>query len=137
VKPIDQRYFAPPEGDCWIACIASILERPIEQFDEVHRLHTEKARDWYERGCPANGFEWDPVLASLHRVGVHPTWMVEPCTVVPHGYAIASGQSPRGDWLHAVVAHYGAQVHDPHPSRDGLAGPVIDWCVLVPVETKP
>jgi hypothetical protein len=48
-------------------------------------------------------------------------------------YVIGSGPSPRGDFLHSILVRSGdgAPVWDPHPSRAGLAGPVVDVVALV------
>ena len=44
----------------------------------------------------------------------------------PWGYCVAGGESPRGDFDHAVVFQIQncvpVLVHDPHPSGDGLDG---------------
>lgn len=49
-------------------------------------------------------------------------------------YHEISGPSPRGNGVyHAVVGRNGEVVHDPHPSRAGLAGDPATWeyCYLV------
>lgn len=49
--------------------------------------------------------------------------------------AIATGPSPRGPFPHCVVIDSitGDFVHDPHPSGDGLAGPIVQVDLLVPL----
>jgi len=43
---------------------------------------------------------------------------------------MASGQSPRGDFGHAVVWGRNGLVHDPHPSGDGLAGDPREFWII-------
>lgn len=49
-------------------------------------------------------------------------------------HMIASGPSPRHEGSTHSVVWYGGRdgrvVHDPHPSRDGLAGDPIDWLYI-------
>jgi hypothetical protein len=51
----------------------------------------------------------------------------------PEGLCILSGKSPRGDWLHSVIADGLSVAHDPHPSRAGIET-MVDVVVLVPIE---
>ena len=142
MKPVDQRYFAPPKGDCWAACVATILEQTWEELAGVRHAYAAEAVRWNESGQPTGEFDWNLIYRALHLIGVHPAWVVvhppwEQSFPKVRGYSIISGKSPRGDWLHSVVALDGVTVHDPHPSRLGLDGPVVDCCVLVSVEATP
>jgi hypothetical protein len=97
-------------GDCWRACIASILGVPAEEVPHFLKLELEELKaswitltvEWLrERGY------------SLIRLDSAPFW-------VSDGFlCIASGMSPRG-FRHCVVYDGFDIVHDPHPSRDGL-----------------
>lgn len=101
-------------GNCMSACLASILELPLDQTidtttDEVREVvgYHESIRLWLaDRGLkfhtvvPAEGEE-----EAAELVGV---------------YSICSGGSPRGSFSHAVVCKNGRLVFDPHPSDDGL-----------------
>lgn len=131
--PVDQTRFGRGEGNCWAAAIASILERPLEDFAAFHEAFCLWAA-FYEEGrdgeCP-----WE--IRVGHRVALAEMgWSIsyqdnflEP--MIPRGYAIASGPGPRG-CDHATVALDGVIVHDPHPSRDGLLEiSYFEW--LVPV----
>ncbi len=84
------------------ACIASLLELSIEDVPNPHD------KDW-----------WDQWLAWLRPRGLY---LVEASggDWLPPGYSILVGKSPRGDFLHAVVAYNGEIVHDPHPVGGGL-----------------
>lgn len=119
MTPVDQRVFAtaPGEvGDCFSACLASVLDLPL---DEVPVFVAEP--DWYGscvRWLRARGIH----LVLLQ--GLDTTWPWIPPSDLP---IIVGGPSPRGPWHHAVVGIWrggGAMevLHDPHPSRAGLAG---------------
>lgn len=105
VIPVDQTTFGRVEGNCFSACVASILELDIEQVPWFMG-----SKDWWP------GFtQWcDAVGAEAMYLG-----MCAP-DEVPRGYAIGGGPTDRTltlDTLHAVVLLDGVQVHDPHPSR--------------------
>ena len=107
MTPVDQSKLHDPDngimGDCWRACVASILDLPLGDVPEL-----ESASDPYDtlsrwaclRGCYLLGFEpGNP----------------------PFGYSIAVGPSPRGkNRFHCCIAKDGEIVFDPHPDRTGL-----------------
>ena len=98
MKPVDQTRFGPVEGNCFAACVASILEIPIEEAPDVMSIP-----NWYEAFA-----EWlkprgmYPICFNLTKNG----W-------VPIGLHILSGKSPRWAGDHAVVARGTEIVHDP------------------------
>lgn len=97
--PVDQTTFGFPDGNCFAACVASILELPIAAVPP--------ARERIERWLSRMGH-------YLHDAAVneqHPP---------PAGFHILNAGSPRGPFRHAVVAYGTAIVHDPHPSRAGV-----------------
>ena len=119
MTPVYQTRFGKPEGNCYAACIASILGRPLEEFD--HRP---------ERHDP-NGFteSWSAFMATKGYALLEVD--VEKHGVIAHTdlHYIASGPSPRGEFEHAVVYRNGELVHDPHPSRSGL--PKVTWVIFL------
>lgn len=127
MKPVDQTIFGTPHGNCFAACIASILELPIE---EVPNFIAEGDR-W-----------WDAAKAWLDERGYALLWVkhdavrcgyLDPNPLIDAGhYFIVCGTSPRCDSLHSVVNHYGKMVHDPHPSRDGFVGEWESFIVIIP-----
>jgi len=132
VKPVDQTTFGFPGGNCFSACVASLLELPIDEVP--YFMHTdddpngEKWFDRFEAWLRPYGF-W---AIFLRLAGPNDDW-------APAGWCILGGQSPRAragredDDLHTVVA-FGREVrHDPHPSRKGLVD-VRDCMVLVPLD---
>lgn len=115
MKPVDQTVFGDPGGDCFRACVASLLELDLDQVPHF------AARDW-----PRSLELW---LAERGLCDVWICWT--PDGWVPPGPHIRGGQCSRGS--HAVVAVGAEIVHDPHPSREGLH--TIEDCVLlVPVD---
>ncbi|MCH9647798.1 MAG: hypothetical protein K0U98_06135 [Deltaproteobacteria bacterium] len=136
MRKVDQeRLHVPGEvaGDCFAACIASILEISI---DEIPRPTAEEFEDWsaywprLSESLASRGF-----YLIFVKTGAEGCWSTD--TLVSRGaYWIASGPSPRyPGTLHCVVMCGGKQVHDPHPSRLGLeAGEISDAAALVPFD---
>lgn len=126
MKPVDQTLFAPGIGNCFSACVASVLEVPL---DEVPNFCEGQAADWYDRFMAwlrPRGF-----YAITCKIGGRPGepdggWY-------PEGIHIAGGKSPRYDCLHAVVARGSDVVHDPHPSRAGVLD-FVDTILIIPVD---
>lgn len=122
MKPVDQTSLHDKEtdtgGDCWRACLASILEVPITDVPDFVNEHggryVTETRNWLE----AFGL-W---LVEVRYHGNFP------------GYMIASGPSPRHrDVHHAVVWKGRTMAHDPHPSRDGIWGDPQEYSMIVPL----
>lgn len=112
MKKVMQKYFHIPKrnqrGDCWRACLASILECDIELFPDPNVI-----TDWpmlYTETLVAIeklGYKYESIPVSLFH---------------ENGYCIAIGKSPRSKRTritHAVVWNNGI-VHDPHPDKTGL-----------------
>lgn len=121
MKPVDQTTFGVPGGNCFSACVASLLELEVE---EVPYFMGEP--DWFfafnrwlrPRGLYAMNFEGHPERFQGF--------------VPDDARCILGGRSPRGP--HAVVGTMsGVTLHDPHPSRDGLLD-IEDSTILVPVD---
>ncbi|ASX98777.1 hypothetical protein SEA_COLUCCI_108 [Arthrobacter phage Colucci] len=135
--PVDQTIFADPAsndgnaadgtpGNCFQACVASLLELPLE--DVPHFITHE---DWWEV---------TKAFVSAHKPG----WTIEHFDTVFPAYqdpdhpeapthVIGSGKSPRGDFYHAAIvdAVTGELAHDPHPSRAGFLGEMDSMFALV------
>lgn len=121
MKPVDMTtVHEPPDsiGDCFRCCIASILELPPEDVphvydsegwrDESGKVGMQRLQDFLrERGFRFLEIEWeaDALPNWKEQLAFHHT---------------LSGISPRGN-QHAVVGYGGQMVHDPHPSRAGIA----------------
>lgn len=120
MTPVDQTRFGAVDGDCFAACVATLLGLPLAEipnFCAPEQLDAD-GRWWpnFRAWCAARGLEAVCLLAADQPPGA-----------VPDFDAIGSGPSPRGAFLHATVWRNGRLWHDPHPSRAGLAGPPVDW----------
>lgn len=117
MRPVDQTKFGSPDGNCFQASVASILELPLEEVPDFD------GDDWYEKFT-----EW------LKPRGFYPlTFKMGEWKPPPDAYTIFGGKSPRGDWLHAVVGIGGEVAHDPHPDRTGLLT-LDDATLLIPFD---
>lgn len=119
MKPVDQTedgFWGP----CLRACVASLLELPIEEVpdfaaDHGSRWFRELVR-WGER-------------KSLHMVCVATETLIT--NVHPNNlYWIAIGDSVRKH-RHSVICQSNVLVHDPHPSRAGLVQ-LEDALIVIP-----
>lgn len=117
--PVDQEFLHDPRtgsiGDCFRACIASVLEVPVAAVPHFALL----------------GSRWGQVAdAYLGALGRELEWAQgEPPDDV---WAIVTVRSPRdADLKHSVIYRGKELVHDPHPSRAGGA-PVGEYFYLSP-----
>lgn len=130
--PVDQDQFGKGNGNCWSACIASILERPLADFKFFHDLYLIYGRA-VDAGEAVSVEMIDAHRLELERLTHHGIFRGgdEYRQMVPIGFSIASGMSPR-NVIHSCVASYGTIVHDPHPDRLGLLD-IRYYEVLVPI----
>lgn len=101
------------QGNCFNACIASILERPLRHVAEIHPK------------TPHYWSSWDDWFES-EGIELHDHGPANP----PKGWAIATGEGyrtyPDGHERaglpirHACVAFNGEVLHDPFPDGKGL-----------------
>lgn len=140
MKPVDQTRFGVGEpdiapGNCWAACIASILELRLEDLpDEL---------DHWRPGCKPEE-SWLPHFREmadflrsrnfcLAEVACRSLTAWDPDYFQP--YLIISGPSPRNPKVnHAVVGRGNEYVHDPHPSRKFLAQGELFYELLLPLD---
>lgn len=114
------------QGNCFNACIASIMERPLR---EVAQIHPKDVRYWgaWKEWFAAEGLEL--VLWGAK----------DP----PKGWSIATGEGfriyPDGHEraglpiLHACVAFNGEVLHDPYPGGKGLKT-IHSYQAIVPLQ---
>lgn len=127
MKPVDQTEIGVdnPRANCLMAAVASIVETSVADLPCIYAAE-ERGLDWF----------------AVLRDAVQPFGKVPVVycnsehfpAIAPRGFHIACGQSPRdpdGKHGHAVVALNGKIVHDPHPTRAGLHGPITWWILLV------
>jgi len=113
--PVDQTKFYIAEdgvtqrGNCWTACIASIMERPIDSVPNFVEIDVAGGQNWFThtwQWLQANGYRLQNLVHGEEPEGE---------------YYIATGASPRGFNLrHAVVYKDRQLAFDPHPSREGI-----------------
>jgi len=118
VKPVYQSITKhDPEngniGDCFRACICSLLELPIEK---VPHFACYPENQWWKRFV-------DYMEAQGYKVFCGFGVQSEPKEKSP--YYIATGTSPRG-FLHSVIYSHGELVHDPHPDGGGVTK-IVDY----------
>lgn len=112
MKPIHQNKFGRPDGNCFEAALASILQLSLAEVP-----HFGPGHEWWDNACNwARKRGW-----QLEYLPVY--WPAKPT-----GFYIANGPSPRGI-RHSVVYQDGQLVHDPHPQNVGLT--CIEGYVLV------
>lgn len=133
-------------GNCFNACIASLLERPLRQVAAIHPRVPVASRENESRAekvqrLQANEHwheQWDAwLLEQGYKLTYHPA------ASPPRGFSIASGLSERiypdghpraGERIsHAVVAFDGVPVHDPFPIK-GDFDSIHHYQTLEPVE---
>lgn len=122
---VEQQVIDRDAGDCFVACVASILELPLSA---VPSIHTEPAWDAHCRWLNSANL-------ALVQITHHPGDIA--------GYAIRSIRSYTfEERSHAVVTHNGMVVWDPSPNRkdyddDCYKTWTRHW-VLVPIDiTRP
>ena len=108
MKPVMQTVFGE-NGNCMQACVASLLELPLEDVPHFPISGQFLALERYLKQ-----FDIRPVA--------YPVGTIHPYNV----YYIGAGISPRG-LRHAVVCKDLLVVHDPHPDDTGLAEPDLDY----------
>lgn len=122
MKPVDQIVFEDGKGDCLRACVASILELPIEAVPNF------AADDSYTSGAIKFVEARGGIVLRVDFTG--DGYDYHQYFSCPNQPAIICGKSPRSTpekrKSHAVVGRangWGFRIdHDPHPSRAGLAG---------------
>lgn len=121
MKCVEQTKLDYPDGNCFAACVASILELSLDKVPHF------QGDDWYER--------WQEWLSErnlyfiyLGNAGTN-DWR-------PKGYAIANALC--GSIRHSVVCFDGEMVWNPHPLRDLGVGKFEDWTILAVLDpSKP
>lgn len=116
MKPVDQSKLYHPDGihngDCLIACLASLLEVPlwmVPPFEQMFGRNDWRGRidEWLQRM-----YDMQMVRTNGHEVDRLPT------------FYIANGPAARGVH-HSCIYCAGVLVHDPHPSKSGLLN--VEW----------
>lgn len=118
-------------GNCWQTCVACILD--IEPDFLPSQVDVEEGR------LGENKSYWNALQAYLythHNLAYtelrDSVWEI--LQVKDPGYHMLLGateRTPKTGIYHVVVARYGTQIWDPHPSRAGLTE-IRGWGLLIP-----
>lgn len=128
--PVYQTIMHDPDngqyGDCFRACIASLMELPIEEVPHfMDGLGVDEGRIGLRRAC-----DWLKVV-GYGTIAYHAAWTPEELhlwqddflmALNPNTHHIISGYTARNTF-HSVIGKGGHMVHDPHPSGIGLLQP--------------
>ena len=123
MKPVNQTILDFEHGNCMQACVASILELPLEDVPNFMHYGRDEFNFHLEKFC-----------LSLDLTMIDAVFEDDGLDLIKHCYTIASGRSPRAteDWhRHAVIWRNGCMVHDPHPMNNGLAGDPETYALFV------
>lgn len=129
MRPVDQTVFGFPNGNCFEACVASILEIPLESC----KIFLEGVDPSSENDIKTKDHWWLVTQRWLRGHRYEPIYLLakELNGLVPQGWSIISGKGPR-ELDHSTVGFNGRITHDPHPSRAGLLE-VRDYICLIPL----
>lgn len=115
-------------GNCFPACIASILELPISEvpnFEVFYHLPREDSFYWEVllRFLSSKGWEitYDDRFKCFH-LDIFPDkedQVSQFLYELKDQYYLVSGKSSRG-FSHIVIYQNGKMVHDPYPSNEGI-----------------
>lgn len=145
MKPVDQTVFTVPGGNCFSACVASMLELPLDEVPYFMGTWDEPEGAWWHRFTAWLGARgWSAVMFAIGSGYPAPGQLCilggrSPRDLLTAEERRAAGvELPDGETLlHVVVGRGTADgvevVHDPHPSRLGLLDQR-DACLLVPLD---
>lgn len=123
MKPVFQTRFGYPKGNCFAACVASILEVSVDKVwegDEIDATMQDNDAWWKGWRTWLNSQGYD--LAHVN----FGAWFLP-----PKGYAIANGIAKGSGLRHSVVVFDGELIHDPHPGWSGL-GATESYVIIYP-----
>ena len=137
-RRVEQTLFKPEPGDehtagnCFAACVASILDLSLEVVPNFCALGKGEWYDAFAGWLIDRGYA--PIFVEINPerpfMGAHGSESAPT-------YIIVSGKSPRGEWDHSTVWRSTGKViepwHDPHPSGEFLDGDPKDYICITPV----
>ena len=109
MNPIYQTIFTVPGGNCLQACLASILNLPLESVPHFANIEND---DW-----------WIQCQDWCRQFGIYPIYIPADGVKDPYflkGYHLITGETSAGH-SHVVVGCDGKVVHNPIPEGTGLA----------------
>ena len=131
MTPVNQTDTTFVTGNCMNACIASILEIPL---DDIPSFHSNDPKDG--EAFTHKLQKWGRSIGYL-ILDITITDDCDPDDILKDCWVIASGQSPRAKngERHAVVWRNGVMMHDPHPSKEGIVEPDM-YAVFIALNPK-
>ena len=129
MKPVWQTLFDEGGGNCFAACVASILQMPLEKMPNF--CEKDHHESWLRAFCAwLRPLGFTACCLDLAFKGEDGKKSIN--FFAPETYYILSGKSPRGDWLHATVWHGPDMAHDPHPEGGGVET-FVDVVLILPL----
>jgi hypothetical protein len=125
--PVDQTVMGKM-GNCMAACIASVLEIPLEEVPECHGgVWVQRHMDWLaERNLQLVNM---PITSDRRKETGEAYFFY-------YGYCLLTAKSPRTEGYHCVVVKDGAIVHDPHPERAAGVGEWFSYWLFVALDAS-
>ena len=121
--PVTQDKFGTPNGNCYSACVGSLVGLSMEELRPFEALYRTLAVSYFdlekypELQKKLWAYGWGVLLQWIEKnagfelvVGPAPAGQLY----------IATGLSPRGPFNHSVIYRDQELVWDPHPDRTGL-----------------
>lgn len=125
MKPVFQTIVDNQRGNCWQACVASLLNKDLHEVPE-----TEFGPDVDWLGCWEKWLQSEGYTMVWFHCGHDDVW--PGIYITPGTYCILSGRSPRSPdenpYGHAIVGQWHGPsdgiraVHDPHPAGGFIKG---------------
>lgn len=111
----------PTVGDCWRTAIACLLEVPrddVPHWMEIYKDQPDSVQWWHDTVAFVEAARPGWTLTLVRP----PAWPIYSHPLISPPHVVLVGKSPRGDWLHAVIADTitGDLVWDPHPAGGGV-----------------
>jgi len=127
--PVNQKYFHIPgkqNGDCWRACIASIIECDIEDLP-IPVIEESWSEYCFRMDKKPAEMGWENNQYCVRSIKENA--LLSPDT---NGYVLALGKSPRfngSERINHYVVWKNGIVHDPHPENKGILD-IIDFEIM-------
>lgn len=112
MKPVMQTTFHEHTGNCWAACLASILEIPLEEVPDLRGDGQFKNTETWLQTLGYSIME----IVLPKRLNLRDG---QSLGLIGSGCVMLCGKSPRGEFDHAIVSDFREgkiHLHDPHPS---------------------
>lgn len=126
---------AGQRGNCFSACIAALLNLPLQLVPNFYDTDETSEQQWAVIQHWLAGRGWFSINYDYAQLW---DWKRDGQLEIAVGsLGIISGFSPRGPWLHAVIGQITADgwrlIHDPHPSKAGIAGDPTHFQIVAPL----